>query len=367
MVGEEPQARRGIARGGPVRRGARGDRCSQGRRPLGRRLCPRLDRDRPADLKAALDANPKARAFFDTLTGANRYAILYRVETAKKPRRVPHGSRSSSRCAPRERRSTDRPNTATRSQPFRATTRACRGASGEVRRVVPGPCLIPILTVLSACSVTPKPVALIAPPPAVMAPLVAMPAGRTRARRSGRCWPTAAIRRPIAISRPLRRHGICGPRSTSPRWRAGGRWATRLPALQCGNPRARSGARPCRSAIRQRVSRCRGQLARALRRRDDRLYNILRARPRAGRFLRGGRLHARRNGRYHAHALPGFAQAHMAAIDRPFTDFYRAYDAWRNECRTATLAMAAATSPGPRAPYLKVDPAVSPPALRTKS
>ena len=39
----------------------------------------------PADLKAALDAEPAARAFFDTLTGANRYAILYRVQTAKKP------------------------------------------------------------------------------------------------------------------------------------------------------------------------------------------------------------------------------------------------------------------------------------------
>jgi uncharacterized protein YdeI (YjbR/CyaY-like superfamily) len=39
----------------------------------------------PDDLKTALDAEPKARAFFDTLTGANRYAILYRVQTAKKP------------------------------------------------------------------------------------------------------------------------------------------------------------------------------------------------------------------------------------------------------------------------------------------
>ena len=39
----------------------------------------------PADLKAALDADRKARAFFDTLTGANRYAILYRVADAKKP------------------------------------------------------------------------------------------------------------------------------------------------------------------------------------------------------------------------------------------------------------------------------------------
>jgi uncharacterized protein YdeI (YjbR/CyaY-like superfamily) len=39
----------------------------------------------PDDLKAALDAVPAARAFFDRLTGANRYAILYRVQTAKKP------------------------------------------------------------------------------------------------------------------------------------------------------------------------------------------------------------------------------------------------------------------------------------------
>lgn len=39
----------------------------------------------PDDLRAALDAEPAARAFFDTLTGANRYAILYRVHTAKKP------------------------------------------------------------------------------------------------------------------------------------------------------------------------------------------------------------------------------------------------------------------------------------------
>ncbi|MES2045986.1 MAG: YdeI/OmpD-associated family protein [Pseudomonadota bacterium] len=39
----------------------------------------------PDDLAIALDAEPEARAFFDTLTGANRYAILYRVHEAKKP------------------------------------------------------------------------------------------------------------------------------------------------------------------------------------------------------------------------------------------------------------------------------------------
>ena len=38
----------------------------------------------PADLQAALDANPRAAAFFATLTGANRYAILYRIGAVKK-------------------------------------------------------------------------------------------------------------------------------------------------------------------------------------------------------------------------------------------------------------------------------------------
>ena len=39
----------------------------------------------PDDLQAALDADPEAAAFFATLTGANRYAILYRVGEAKRP------------------------------------------------------------------------------------------------------------------------------------------------------------------------------------------------------------------------------------------------------------------------------------------
>ncbi len=39
----------------------------------------------PEDLQAALDARPLARAFFATLDGTNRYAVLWRVQTAKKP------------------------------------------------------------------------------------------------------------------------------------------------------------------------------------------------------------------------------------------------------------------------------------------
>ena len=39
----------------------------------------------PDDLAAALAADPQAKAFFETLSGANRYAILYRVQDAKRP------------------------------------------------------------------------------------------------------------------------------------------------------------------------------------------------------------------------------------------------------------------------------------------
>jgi uncharacterized protein YdeI (YjbR/CyaY-like superfamily) len=46
---------------------------------------PSKNAEIPADLQAALDANPKAKAFFATLRGANRYAVIYRVSTAKKP------------------------------------------------------------------------------------------------------------------------------------------------------------------------------------------------------------------------------------------------------------------------------------------
>jgi uncharacterized protein YdeI (YjbR/CyaY-like superfamily) len=38
----------------------------------------------PADLNAALDGAPAARAMFDILTRQNRYAVVYQVETAKR-------------------------------------------------------------------------------------------------------------------------------------------------------------------------------------------------------------------------------------------------------------------------------------------
>ena len=40
----------------------------------------------PDDLRSALDASPEAAAFFATLSSQNRYAILHRIQTAKKPK-----------------------------------------------------------------------------------------------------------------------------------------------------------------------------------------------------------------------------------------------------------------------------------------
>lgn len=39
----------------------------------------------PKDLQAALDKSSRAKAFFGTLDSKNRYAILFRIQTAKRP------------------------------------------------------------------------------------------------------------------------------------------------------------------------------------------------------------------------------------------------------------------------------------------
>jgi uncharacterized protein YdeI (YjbR/CyaY-like superfamily) len=39
----------------------------------------------PEDLAEALEQNPEAKAFFEGLTGADRYAVLYRIGAVKKP------------------------------------------------------------------------------------------------------------------------------------------------------------------------------------------------------------------------------------------------------------------------------------------
>jgi uncharacterized protein YdeI (YjbR/CyaY-like superfamily) len=39
----------------------------------------------PPDLQKELDANKDAREFFETLSSVNRYAILYRIQDAKRP------------------------------------------------------------------------------------------------------------------------------------------------------------------------------------------------------------------------------------------------------------------------------------------
>lgn len=38
----------------------------------------------PEDFEAAMDARPRAKKFFQSLDGANRYAVLFRIQTVKK-------------------------------------------------------------------------------------------------------------------------------------------------------------------------------------------------------------------------------------------------------------------------------------------
>ena len=46
---------------------------------------PVRDKSIPSDLEAALKRNKKAAAFFKTLDGKNRYALVFRLQTTKKP------------------------------------------------------------------------------------------------------------------------------------------------------------------------------------------------------------------------------------------------------------------------------------------
>ncbi|MHB8576306.1 MAG: YdeI/OmpD-associated family protein [Dehalococcoidia bacterium] len=46
---------------------------------------PQRTAEAPADLLQALAANAEAQAFFATLSGVNRYAVLFRIQTAKRP------------------------------------------------------------------------------------------------------------------------------------------------------------------------------------------------------------------------------------------------------------------------------------------
>ena len=60
-------------------------RGGESRRPLGGRLRGQRTAKVPDDLQRELDANPAAREFFAALDSSNRYAIIYRLDEAKKP------------------------------------------------------------------------------------------------------------------------------------------------------------------------------------------------------------------------------------------------------------------------------------------
>jgi uncharacterized protein YdeI (YjbR/CyaY-like superfamily) len=62
----------------------------------------------PADFQAALDASPRANAFFKNLDRANRYAILFRIQTGKRPETRERNIQNSSPCWNEAKRSTEK-------------------------------------------------------------------------------------------------------------------------------------------------------------------------------------------------------------------------------------------------------------------
>ncbi|MDB5679913.1 hypothetical protein [Sphingomonas bacterium] len=218
---------------------------------------------------------------------------------------------------------------------------------------------IPLLLIVSACSSTPKPVASVAPPPPVAVAIVPMPTGAS---------PGMAVPAMLADgSYPTPNRNLSPAAAT---WHL--RAALNVAALACRGPLGDAIAARYNTAIRAHapvLAHAESRFAEEFRavggdwrnRYDGemtKLYNFFALAPVRADFCATADRVLDEMTSVAPAALPGFAQAHMAAIDRPFTDFYRAYDAWRNQRSTATLAMAAATSTGPRVPYLKVDPAV---------
>ena len=217
---------------------------------------------------------------------------------------------------------------------------------------------IPFLLVMSACVSTPKPAASVAPAP-VMATPVPPPAGAS---------PGMVIPVMLADGSYLTPNRDLSPAAATWHLRA----ALNVAALACRGPAGDAIAARYNAAIRRHApmlahaeTQFAGEFRAAggdWRNRYDgemtKLYNFFAFAPvRTDFCATADRVLGEMAGIAPA-ALPGFAQAQMAAIDRPFTDFYRAYDAWRSQRPTATLALAAATSPGPRILYLTVDPAI---------
>lgn len=227
-------------------------------------------------------------------------------------------------------------------------------------RIVP----IALVLILSACATKQRPVAELSPPPvAAPAPIpVAMPIGAS---------PGMAIPSPLADgSYPTPNRNLSPAAAT---WHL--RVALNVAALACRGPSGDAITARYNAALRAHaanLARAEAALAAEYRssggdwrdRYDDAmtaLYNFFALAPARADFCATADRVLDEMATVAPDALPRFAVAQMAAVDRPFTDFYRAYDAWRTQRPAATLAMAAAVSPAPptaQPPRLTVDPAI---------
>lgn len=214
----------------------------------------------------------------------------------------------------------------------------------------------------------PPVVATIAPPPPAM-PAGAFPGMRIPARLGDGSWPTP--------NRALSDRGAI--------WHLRG--ALNVAALAC-----REGGDPLVTPYNAWLARARAELAAAERgyadewratgpggqdRYDDamtRLYNFYGQSAMRPAFCQAAAGVLAETGAIAPADLPGFARERLARIDRVFTDFYTAFDAWRASQQAPATAAPIATTPVPasrpaplpqpepaqpaQAPRLAVDPAV---------
>lgn len=222
--------------------------------------------------------------------------------------------------------------------------------------------LVPAIIMLSACSATPRPSAIVAPPPVAMTapPPAPMPAGATA---------NMAIPAPHADGGyPTPNLGLSPAAAT---WHL--RAALNVAALACRGStgdaivaRYNLALLTHATALKQAETGVAAEFRRQggadwRDRYDDamtRLYNFFALAPARGDFCVAADRVLDGMANVTPDALPAFAQAQLASLDRPFTDFYRAYDAWRGQRPATTVAAVAVTPVGPATPHLTVDPAL---------
>lgn len=218
-----------------------------------------------------------------------------------------------------------------------------------------------LCTLMAGCAQrTPAPIA-VAPPPVAIVPPIALPAGASPGMQIPAMLPDGRYPTPgDSISRPAavwHLRAALNVAALACRGVEGDTITARYNALLSQRRSAFAGAQAAVASEYRQVSGAKWQDAW-----DDamtRLYNYYALAPvRADFCAAAGRVLTVLTS-VPADGLTDYAPKGLAELDRPFGDFFRAYDAWRNQSRAVSVALQATVPPAPRTiPVLQVDPVI---------